>query len=96
MDPSAPQKFWTFCGASFAHAPQKVRFLWRTWPGAPQKVSEGGRFKFEKSNVVAHQPGAPQKVDILWRTKLGASQKVDFQIPPPVDRLFSLAEKKRK
>ena len=60
--------------------------------------SQGGdKLKFEKKNSVAHQPGAPQKVDILWRTKGGAPQNFGFSDPTPlVDRLFSLAEKKRK
>ena len=29
MDTGEPQKFSPFCGASFAHAPQKAQILWR-------------------------------------------------------------------
>ena len=47
-----------FCGAPLIGAPQNY-FLWRTKPGAPQKVTFLWRTK----------PHAPQKFEILRRTK---------------------------
>ena len=82
MDDGAPQKFSTFCGASFVHAPQKVRILWRMPTHAPQKVRILWRMpthapqNFCGSHV---QPLGQRSIwDILWRTVAGAPQKRDI------------------
>jgi hypothetical protein len=38
MKTNAPHKFWRFCGACTAGAPQKLSFLWRMCTDAPQKL----------------------------------------------------------